>query len=171
MIRRLLTLGLIGLTPLLATCQREDAEPLKIKAKTFVFNYRVSTAAYMLVLARNAPLPEESYAETRYENPAGGEPITVRSRIFPFWEKVTLESPAVHCIVKDRPYAVFVRIVDGQNKVLQTLETSIISNQDQTVLAAHPLVVGPVYAPNPDVFKPDGSVDFSPDRNCPSAGA
>jgi hypothetical protein len=35
------------------------------------------------------------------------------------------------------------------------------------VLAAKPLVVGPVYTVNPELVKPDGSIDFSPEK-CPA---
>lgn len=164
--KRIFAVGFFCALSVLAGCQRKADEPLKVTARTFVFNYRVATATYLVTLARNAPLPDEAYAETRYENPAGGDPILVRSRIFPFWQKVALESPPVHCIVKDRPYMISIRVVDSQGKILQSIETSVTSDQNQSVLPAQPLVIGPVYTPNPDVFKPDGSADFSPEKGC-----
>ncbi|MGO8352360.1 hypothetical protein ACC790_38260, partial [Rhizobium johnstonii] len=51
--------------------------------------------------------------------------------------------------------------------VLQELKTQFRSDLDQTVLTSKPLVVGARYDKNPEVFKPDGSVDFSNTDKCP----
>ncbi|HBF28134.1 hypothetical protein [Rhizobium sp.] len=162
-------IGLCAIIAALSSCERSDKdEPLKVQGKVFIFNYRIASATYVLTLARNAPLPEESYAEVRYENPRGGPPIETRTKIFPFWDKIALESPPVHCIVKNRPYAISIRIVDGKEKLIQTIDTTLTSSLDQTILPAKPLVVGPIYTPNPEVFKADGSTDFSPETNCPA---
>lgn len=157
---------LLSLALPLAGCQREEEGPLAISGKVFVFNYRVARATYLLTLARNGTLPDESYAEATFENPTGGEPLKIREKIFPFWDKVTLESPTVHCVRKEHPYAVSIRIVDATGKLLQSLKTTVISSMDQSVLPAKPLVVGPVYTENPEVFKADGTVDFSPEKGC-----
>jgi hypothetical protein len=156
----------------LAGCQREnEAKPLRVTGHVFVFNYRVAQASYLVTLAKDAPLPEESHAEVSFENPAGGAPLVTRSKIFPFWNKVSLESPPVHCVVKDRPYAVSIRILDGSNQLIQQIETSVTSTLDQSVLPAKPLVLGPVYTPNPEVFRPDGSADYGADTACPGKDA
>ncbi|MET0173808.1 MAG: hypothetical protein ABW206_15545, partial [Agrobacterium vaccinii] len=52
--------------------------------------------------------------------------------------------------------------------VMQTIETSITSDTDQSMLPAKPLVVGPLYTPNPEVFKADGSTDMAPVSGCPA---
>nr|WP_141650006.1 hypothetical protein [Rhizobium sp. PDO1-076] len=154
---------------LVAGCQREnEAEPLTLTGRIFVFNYRVAQASYLVTLARNAPLPEGSFAEASFENPAGGAPIVTRTKIFPFWDKISLTSPPVHCVVKDRPYAVSIRILDGQNRLVQQIETSITSTLDQSVLPAKPLVVGPLYTPNPAVLHADGSTDYAAENGCPA---
>ena len=159
-----LVIGLFGMTG----CQREDLdEPLKLSGKVFIFNYRVAEATYVVTLARNGPLPEPSFVETTFENPAGGSPLVTRSKIFPFWDKVSLESPPVHCVVKDRPYAISIRILDGRDKVLQTIETTLTSSLDQTIMPGKALVVGPVYTPNPEVYRTDGAVDYAKDKTCP----
>ena len=155
---------------LLSGCQREDlVEPFKLSGKVFIFNYRVAEATYMVTLARNGPLPEPSFAETMFENPSGGAPIVTRGRIFSFWEKLTLESPPVHCVVKDRPYAISIRSLDGEDKVLQTIETTLASSLDQSVLPGKPLVIGPAYTPNPEVYGAGGTVNSSQDSPCPTA--
>ncbi|MFN3636496.1 MAG: hypothetical protein ACK4UZ_12255 [Rhizobium rhizophilum] len=159
----------IGLASL-AGCQREDLdEPLKLSGKVFIFNYRVAQATYVVTLTRNGPLPEPSFAETTFENPAGGAPLVTRAKIFPFWEKVSLESPPVYCVVKDHPYAVSIRILDGSDKVLQTIDTTLTSSLNQTIMPGKALVVGPVYTPNPDVYGADGTVDYAKEVKCPAA--
>ena len=157
------TLALLALV--LSGCQRQD-DAVSIAGKLFNFNYRVATATYVLTLARQGPLPEGSTIETTYENPAGGAPLVVREKIFASWEKIALNSPPVHCIVKDRPYRIAIRILGPDGALIQALETTLTSNIDQTVMPAKPLVVGPFYTRNPQVFKADGSTDFSPETGC-----
>ncbi|MGO7565250.1 hypothetical protein ACC754_39630, partial [Rhizobium johnstonii] len=72
------------------------------------------------------------------------------------------------CLRKDRPYSVSVRLVDKDVKVLQELKTQFRSDLDQTVLPSKPLFVGALYDKNPEVFKPDVSVDFSNTDKCPA---
>ena len=151
-------------------CQRQvDEGPTELNGRHFVFNYRVSTATYLINLARKAEIPQGSFAIAEFENPMGGDPLVVREKIFPFWDRITLQSPAVHCVRKDRPYAVNIRLVDADGKTLQTIRTEVISDEDQSVLAAKPLVVGPVYSINPDLLKENGRIDFTPEK-CPAAG-
>ncbi|KPF41962.1 hypothetical protein [Rhizobium sp. AAP43] len=153
---------LIVMLTVLPACQREDAvEPLKLSGKVFIFNYRIAQATYVLTLARNGPLPDPSYVEARYENPAGGAALITRSQIFPFWDKISLESPPVHCVVKGRPYAVSIRVTDGQNVTLQEIETTLTSTLDQSLLPGKPLVIGPVYTPNPEVYNSEGEADYA----------
>jgi hypothetical protein len=160
---------LVGITSL-SGCQREDTkEPLKVSGKVFIFNYRVAEATYVVTLARNGPLPDPSFVETTFENPAGGPPLVTRSKIFPFWEKVSLESPPVHCVAKGKTYAVDIRILDGEDKVIQTIRTSLTSTLDQSIMPGKPLVVGPVYTPNPEVYGADGKVDYAQEKTCPAA--
>ncbi len=52
---------------------------------------------------------------------------------------------------QDRPYRVTVRIKGPDGDILQTIETTIRSDTDQSALPAKPLVVGPLYTPNPEV--------------------
>ncbi|PZM16956.1 hypothetical protein [Rhizobium tubonense] len=167
---RMITTITLAATLALAGCQRQaDDGPTELSGRLFVFNYRVSAASYMIVLKKKAPIPEGSFAVAEFENPMGGDPIIVKEKIFPFWDKITLESPDIHCVRKDRPYSVSITLVDASGKTIQTIKTQVKSDLDQSVLAAKPLVVGPVYTKNPDVFKSDGTADFSPDAACPAA--
>ncbi len=158
----------IALALALGGCQRQSKDgPTELNGRHFVFNYRVSTATYLVNLARKADIPDGSFAIAEFENPMGGDPLVVREKIFPFWEKIVLQSPPVHCVRKDRPYAVNIRLVDGAGATLQTIATQVTSDVDQSVLPAKPLVVGPVYTVNPDLVEADGSIDFSPEK-CPA---
>lgn len=169
---KLLSLAACAVLAVLPACQREDVkEPLKVSGKVFIFNYRVAQATYVITLARNGPLPDESFAVTQFENPAGGAPIETRTKIFPFWEKVALESPPVHCIVKGKPYAISIRVVGKEGKLLQAIDTTLTSTLDQTIMPSKPLVVGPIYTPNPEVFKADGTRDYAQGADCPSPPA
>lgn len=157
-------------TLLLAACQREETGgPTEIAGKIFIFNYRLSTAVYEIALRKTGTLPEGSTVTAEFENPAGGPPLVKTLKIFPFWEKIPLESPPLRCVAKDRPYAVKIRISGPDGADLQTLETTVISSLDQSILAAKPLVTGPAYDKNPQVFKADGSADYRPDETCPAA--
>jgi hypothetical protein len=160
--------ALTGLV-LLTGCQRETAGgPVELAGKLFVFNYRVATAYYEITLRKTAPVAEGSVAEASFENPRGGARLMVRQPVFAANDRIVLQSPMIHCVVKDRRYAVTIRMLGADGGVLQTIETTVVSDVDQTVLPAKPLVVGPGYAKNPEVFKPDGSQDFSSEADCPA---
>ncbi len=165
--RMLLALMLSG--AVLAGCQREDDKaPTEIAGKIFIFNYRLSTAVYEIALRKIGDIPEGSSVRAEYENPAGGPPLVTTAKIFPFWEKIPLESPPLHCVTKDHPYRVKITILGPDQREIQTIETTVISSLDQSILAAKPLVTGPAYDKNPDIFKKDGTADYSPDPTCPA---
>ena len=147
---------LIALLPivLLCACQRETGpDPLKLTGKMFVFNYRLAYATYVVTLDRNAPVPEGSVVKAEFENPAGGAALTLERKLFPNLKRVALESPDITCVKKGVPYRVAISVVDPDGAVLQSLETEVISDLDQSALPASALVVGPAYDKNPDVFK------------------
>lgn len=165
MIRRL---WVLGVTLLLCACQREPEKLVEVSGHIFVFNYRVASATYLVTLQKTGPIPEGAVAVAEFEDPAGGAPIVINEKIFPSWTKIALQSPNVRCVRKDRPYAVAIRIVDADGTILQELRTQLVSDVDQSVLPEKPLVVGPGYDRNPEVFKPDGSVDYGRSQLCPA---
>ncbi|MBB4570189.1 hypothetical protein [Rhizobium leucaenae] len=153
----------------LAGCQRQaENGPTELSGRLFVFDYRVATANYMITLKKIAPIPEGTTAVAEFENPMGGDPLVVREKIYTFWDKITLESPDLRCVRKDRPYSVSIKLVDAKDKTIQTIKTEVKSDLDQTVLPTRALVVGPGYTKNPDVFKADGSIDYGHDEACPA---
>ncbi|WP_112941307.1 hypothetical protein [Rhizobium sp.] len=151
----------------LSGCQRESDTLVQVSGHIFVFNYRVAIATYLVTLSKKAPLPDGAVAIAEFENPAGGAPLVINEKIFPVWEKISLQSPPIHCVKKDRPYAVSIRLVDASGKELQSLETTVTSDVDQSIMPGKPLVVGPLYTKNPEVFKADGTVDYDSADTCP----
>jgi hypothetical protein len=155
----------------LAACRDtgEDGEHFRIDGKLFIFNYRVATATYLVNIVPVGPPGDGQTAVASFENPAGGEPIVVRQKIRPRLAKTTIESPPLTCVVKDRPYAVSIRIEGADGAVLQTIDTTMMSSEDQTILPDRPLVVGPVYTPNPElVGRPDGKLPSADAPRCPN---
>ncbi len=138
----------------LTGCQRETGpDALKLTGKMFVFNYRLAYATYMITLNKAEPVPDGSIVVASFESPAGGEPLTLTRKLFPKLEKVVLESPDVTCVRKERSYAVTIEVKGPDGATLQKLETTVTSDVDQDVLPGRPLVVGPAYDKNPEVFR------------------
>nr|WP_105421348.1 hypothetical protein [Neorhizobium sp. T25_27] len=166
MTHRFMVLSLAALT--LAACQRETEKLVEVSGHIFVFNYRVASATYLVTLNKTGPIPEGTVAIAKFHDPAGGDPIVISEKIFPAWNKITLQSPNVRCVRKDKPYSVDIRLVDAGGRTLQELKTQLVSDVDQSVLPSKPLVLGAGYERNPDVFKSDGTVDYGRDDDCPA---
>jgi|CXWK01.1.fsa_nt_gi hypothetical protein len=141
--------GVFAAAILLSGCNaKETGDYFQFDGKLFIFNYRIASANYLVNIKRLRTLEPGYVAVVHFEDPAGGQPIIVREKIWPDTRRTTINSPPVRCIVKDRPYSVVVRIEDARGDALQTLETTMVSNQDQDVLPEKPLVIGPLYTPN-----------------------
>lgn len=156
----------------LAGCRESggEGEYFELSGRLFVFNYRVATVQYLVTLRPLKPVGEGEVAIATFENPAGGEALVVRQKIWPLNDKVTINSPPLECVVKDRPYKVSIRIEDAKGTVMQALETTMTSSQDQSVLPDKPLVVGPLYDPNPELKgHPDGHLPGGRGVPCPPA--
>lgn len=162
-----LALALVGV----AGCRDSGGSDFfEVAGKLFVFNYRVATATYLVNLAPLRPIGEGQTAVAVFEDPAGGDDIVVRQRIWPNMAKTTIESPPLRCVVKGRPYKVSIRIEDSDGSVLQTIVTSMQSSEDQTILPDRPLVLGPAYTPNPEMAgHPDGKLPDLEAAPCPAA--
>ena len=95
--------------------------------------------------------------------------IVVRQKIWPKLTHVTLESPPLTCVIKDKPYAVSIHIEAADGQVVQKLDTTVTSSLDQSILPDRPLVVGPVYELNKDLKgHPDGVLPDAPKQDCPA---
>ncbi len=153
---------------LVSSCQREtEGKLVELSGRLFVFNYRVATASYLVTLRKLRPLPDGSIVSAEFEDPKSGDTLTAQEKIFPIDEKIVIQSPHLQCVRKDHPYTVKIHILSVSGEVLQEIETSITSDVDQSVLPARPLVIGPGYTPNPEVFRADGSQDMAADSDCP----
>jgi hypothetical protein len=172
-LRRAIPLALALMGMLGAAACREsggEGEFFKIAGKIFVFNYRVATATYLVNLVALRPVEDGQTAVASFEDPAGGEDIVVRQKIWPNLAKTTIESPPLRCIVKSKPYRVAIRIEGPDGSVRQTIETTMASSQNQDVLPDKPLVVGPWYTPNPELAgRPGGDLPDAAKRACPTS--
>ncbi|MCX7303085.1 MAG: hypothetical protein NTV73_01930 [Hyphomicrobiales bacterium] len=171
-VRRLFCLALPVALLAVSACRDSggESELFRLDGKMFIFNYRVATATYLVNLAPLRPVAAGQTAVVNFEDPAGGGDIVVRQKIWPNLPKTTIESPPLSCVVKDRPYKVSIKIEGADGNVLQTIETTMTSSEDQTLLPDRPLVVGPVYTPNPElVGHPDGKLPDSGAPPCPQS--
>jgi hypothetical protein len=166
---RPLLAALLAAPLLLGACQRDTSKLFEISGRLMVFNYRVSTVTYVMTLNPIQPITDGLMAVTTFENPAGGEPLVVSQKLFPNHQKVTIESPPLECVVKEHPYKVSIRIEKTDGGVLQDIETTMVSSQDESVLPDRPLVVGPGYDANPELAgHPDGRLPGGRGVSCPA---
>jgi hypothetical protein len=150
--------GAVLVSGLLAGCFDDDKSPyLELRGGGFMFNYRIAEATGSLVVGPLRRLPEKSVIEVDFENPAGGPAIVLRQDVKPDDTKFDFTTPPLSGIVKDKPYAVTIRLVDKDGEELQRIEKPFKSNLDQAMLPDKPLTVGPGYTPNPDAQKKDSS--------------
>ncbi|MBZ7921050.1 hypothetical protein LAC81_04495 [Ensifer adhaerens] len=161
-------LAAIAIALVATACQRESGpDPLKLTGKMFVFNYRLAYATYMITLMKAEAVPDGSVVLARFENPAGGDALTLERKLFPKLEKVVLESPDITCVKKDRPYAVTIEVKGPEGQSLQKLETTVISDIDQDIMPAKALVEGPAYDKNPEVFRGGKAPEHFETAKCP----
>ena len=166
----LAVLGLLGVS----ACRESggEGEYFALGGKIFVFNYRVATATYLVNLVPLQPVEDGQTAVASFEDPAGGEPLVVRQKIWPNMAKTTIESPPLRCVVKDRPYEISIKIEGADGAVRQTIETTLASVDDQSILPDRPLVVGPLYTPNPELAGHlDGKLPNLDQPPCPTTPA
>lgn len=163
--------GLLMAAGALGACRDEggQGEYFQVSSHIFEFNYRLAKATYIVTLNPMQPMDGTQTAVGTFEDPAGGEPIVVRQKIWPKLTHVTLESPPLTCVIKDKPYAVSIHIEAADGQVVQKLDTTVTSSLDQSILPDRPLVVGPVYELNKDLKgHPDGVLPDAPKQDCPA---
>jgi hypothetical protein len=156
----MLVLPAVILLALSASCQREKTDYISVNGKVFIFNIKLARAYYMLDLNRLKATPDNAVARAEFENPAGGPVLVTEQKVFPKMTRIDLQSPDVNCVVADKPYKIHVILKDRDGEVLQTLDTTLASTLDQTVMPAKALVVGAAYDRNPDAYNKDGTSKF-----------
>jgi hypothetical protein len=127
-----------------------DKSYLKVLGGGFMFNYRIGEVFYGFTAVVQKPLASGSIIEASFEDPAGGAPHLVRTRVSAETTRYLLRSPPVRGVEKDTPYEVAVRVLDREGKTeLFQDRLSIRSQISDAVVPDKPLVIGPGYAPNP----------------------
>jgi hypothetical protein len=147
---------------------RDENAYVRLTGNIFIFNYRIAEVNFVVTLAKTKPTPEGAKVIGRFDNPAGGERIVIEKKIFVNNDKIVLESAALRCVVKDRPYLFEIEVRGADSAVLQKLSGKLVSSLDQNRLPDRPLVVGPVYTPNPELaLHADGAQPGSAKVPCP----
>jgi hypothetical protein len=158
--RALLTIPVLA-TLLFATgCQREATDYITINGKVFIFNIRYGRAFYMLTLNRLPATPDDAVVVAEFENPAGGPPLVKEQKVFPKMARIDLQSPDVDCVVTGKPYKIHIMLKSAEGKTLQTIDTTLNSTLDSTMLPASALVEGPAYDKTKDAYNSDGTIRF-----------
>ncbi|EKF20853.1 hypothetical protein [Nitratireductor pacificus] len=122
---------------------------LQVLGGGFVYNYRISEMHYGFSAAVAKPLASGSIIEASFEDPAGGEPHTVRERVTPRSTRYALHSPPIRGVEARRPYRVAVRVLDRQGEaVLWSRDLDFVSQVDDRIVAEAPLIVGPGHHPS-----------------------
>lgn len=166
--RRLASIILAVALVLAACSDQARLGYLALSGRVFIFNPRIATATYVVTLAVTRAPPAGSRVRAEFENPAGGEKLRVERPVRPGQTKVALESEPLRCVRKGKRYAFTVVLVDADGAVLQTIDSSIESTLDQSVLPDVPLVEGPGYEPNPAVASPSAQALRKREDNCPA---
>jgi len=158
--KRLVIIPTLLVSVLFASCQREAEDYITIKGKVFIFNIRVARAFYMLTLNRLPTTPDGAVVVAEFEDPSGGPPLVKEQKVFPKMTRIDLQSPDVNCVVTGKPYKIKITLKAADGTALQTIETTLNSTLDATMLPEKALVAGAKYDRNPEAFNNDGSIKF-----------
>jgi hypothetical protein len=121
----------------------------------FVYNYRIGEVYYGFVAQPRRKLPANAELVARFENPAGGPEIEVRAPIEAGKTQYMFRTPPVKGVIKDRPYAVSLSLQDeATGREISRIARTFTSTADPALMPSGPLVVGPGYAPNPNLTGP-----------------
>lgn len=146
-IRSLLLWATLSAAALSGCRQSEDADHVRLAGNLFIFNYREAVATYVISLQRLRPLPPDTHWKATFDNPQGGEPLTVTRKVFPGYGNIAIESDPVYCIVKGLQYNYKIELI-SKGKTFQTISGNMISTLSQDILPKAPLVIGPGYERN-----------------------
>lgn len=141
-------------------CQREAEEYITINGKVFIFNIRLASAFYMLTLNRLPATPDDAVVVAEFEDPAGGPPLVKQQKVFPKMLRIDLQSPNIDCVVTGKPYKIHIVLKSVEGRELQTIDTTLTSTLDSTMLPERALFEGPAYSRTKEGFNADGSIRF-----------
>jgi hypothetical protein len=158
--RALATISVLLALALSGGCQRDAEEYISVNGKVFIFNIRLARAFYMLTLNRLPAAPDDAVVVAEFENPAGGPPLVKQQKVFPKMTRIDLQSPDIDCVVTGKPYKIHIVLKNAEGRELQTIDTTLTSTLDSTMLPEKPLFEAPLYVKSKDGFNPDGSIRF-----------
>jgi hypothetical protein len=141
-------------------CQRGTEEYISVNGKVFIFNIRFARAFYMLTLNRLPSTPDDAVVVVAFEDPSGGPPLVKEQKVFPKMTRIDLQSPDVDCVTVGKPYKIHIVLRNAEGRELQTIDTTLTSTLDSTMLPEKALFEGPVYTRTKDGFHADGSIRF-----------
>jgi hypothetical protein len=148
---------LLAATLLLAGCEEDASKPyLAYAGGGFVFNYRTADHYYGFVAKPLKPLPEGSIVEAEFELPGEANTLVLREPAAFGRLQYMFRTPSLRGIVKDKTYTTVLRLIAADGKELASYSRSFQTDVDQAALPDKPLVIGPGYAPNPDLPLPPG---------------
>lgn len=123
---------------------------LGIAGGGFIFNYRVADVFYGFTAYVLKPLPVGSWLIAEFEDPQGGPPLTVETRLHARSSKYGVRSPSVRGVKAGKPYHVSIRLYDRTRaRLLWSGGKDFVSQIDDSVVPAIPLTIGPGYHRNP----------------------
>lgn len=147
-----------------ATGEDPSEQPyIEIAGGGFIFNYREAQVFYGFTADVVRPLPVGTWMITEFEDPAGGPPLTVETRLHARSTRYKVRSPNIRGVKAGQPYHVSIRLYDyTRTKEIWSMEKTFTSQIDDTVVPTKPLTVGPGYFPNPELIEGDDGSRPSP---------
>ncbi|KGF67487.1 hypothetical protein LL06_22015 [Hoeflea sp. BAL378] len=147
--------GLVLVLMAIGWATREDpAEKpyLGIAGGGFIFNYREAQVYYGFIANVLKPLPVGTWMIADFEDPGGGPPLTVETRLHARSTRYGVHSPKVRGVKAGQPYKVSIRLYDHtRTKLIWSLDKSFTSQIDDSIVPEKPLTIGPSYFPNPEL--------------------
>lgn len=148
-------IGLVLVLVAVGWMTREDPSEkpyLGIAGGGFIYNYREADVYYGFIANVLKPLPSGSWMIAEFEDPAGGPPLTVETRLHARSTRYGVHSPRVRGVKAGQPYHVSIRIYDyTRTKLIWSAEKKFTSQIDDSVVPKKPLTIGPGYFPNPEL--------------------
>lgn len=118
----------------------------------FIYNYREADVYYGFTAHVLKPLPVGTWMIADFEDPAGGPPLSVETRLHARSVRYGVRSPGVRGVKAGKPYHVNIRLYDyTRTRLIWAVEKDFVSQIDDTVVPDKPLTIGPGYFPNPEL--------------------
>ena len=132
--------------------------PILIAGGGFIYNYRVSEVFYGFTAMVAKPVSNGSLLVAEFEDPGGGPPMVVETRVNARSNRYGMRSPRVEGVIAHKPYRVSIRLYDRTRTELLWSDEKIYSARiSDDVVPDQPLTVGPGYQqfPGPGASQAD----------------